>query len=219
MKKLIALLPLLGTVLFLNAQVNTKSMVMSQGNHPALAVFIKSTDTKTVEEAWNKFIKKYKGKTKELKKNSEFFTDDAEIKDMSSNTVDVYAKVLKKEDGSELLVWFDLGGAYLSAATHPDRYPVAMTMLENFRLSISRTAMEEEIKVQEAALKKLNGELSGLEKEESGAEADIVKYEKKIEEAKQKIAEVQADQKTKEVEIESQQRLIKDLKGKLNALK
>ena len=53
MKKLIALLPLLGTVLFLNAQVNTKSMVMSQGNHPALAVFIKSTDTKTVEEAWN----------------------------------------------------------------------------------------------------------------------------------------------------------------------
>ncbi len=219
MKKIICFLPLFCAALFISAQVQNQSMVMSKGNNPSVKILLENTDTKTVEDAWSKYIKKYKGKTKEMKKTKEFFTDDAEIKDMSSNTVDVYAKVMKKENDSELVVWFDLGGAFLSSQNHPDRYPVAVGMLEKFQLSVSRTAMEDAIKVQEGLLKKMNNDLDGLKKEESNQESDIAKYEKKIEEAKQKIVEAQAAQKTKSSEIEDQQRMIKDMKGKLNALK
>ncbi len=219
MKKIICFLPLFCAALFISAQVQNQSMVMSKGNNPSLKILLENTDTKTVEDAWSKYIKKYKGKTKEMKKTKEFFTDDAEIKDMSSNTVDVYAKVMKKENDSELVVWFDLGGAFLSSQNHPDRYPVAVSILEKFQLSVSRTAMEDAIKAQEGLLKKMNNDLDGLKKEESNQESDIVKYEKKIEEAKQKIVEAQAAQKAKSSEIEDQQRMIKDMKGKLNALK
>jgi hypothetical protein len=88
---------------------------MSEGSFNAIVLELPATSADKVEDAWKSFMKKYKGKTKYSKKNKEFFTDDTEIKGMSDNTIDVYAKVEDRGDaGSELVVWFNLGVTYLS---------------------------------------------------------------------------------------------------------
>ena len=127
--------------------------------------------------------------------------------------------MVEKNEDTELLIWFDLGGAYLSAKSHPDRYPAAVALLEKFELSVSTAAVEMQIKEQEDALKKMNNELESLKKEQSSAEADIEKYEKKIEAAKQNIKESITSQEKKSSEIGGQEKVIEELKNKLKSLK
>lgn len=219
MKKLIFLLSLTFLFTSLQAQIQQGRHTMSKGAQEAFVVSLKSTNKKEVEDAWSKYVKNYKGKTKKDKKTGEIFSDNAEMDKVSNNTIDVYAKVIEKNEDADLLVWFDLGGAFLNATTHPDRFPAAKAILEKFELSVSTTAVELQIKTQEDALKKMNNELEGFQKDQSDSEADIAKYEKKIEEARQKIKESITAQEMKSSEITGQTKVVKELKDKLKGLK
>ncbi len=219
MKKLLFILPLAFLSNFLFAQVQHGPAMMSKGTNEAINLPLKQTNKKDVEAAWTKFIKDYKGKTKKDKKSGEIFSDDAKITDMSGNTVDVYSKVMERNEDTELLVWFDLGGAYLSKATHPDAFTVATKMLKEFELTVSTAALEEQIKEQEGVIKKMNNDLEGLKKDQTDAEAAIKKFEEKIEEAKAKIEASKTAQKTKADEIVGQKDVLNKLQTKLNAVK
>ncbi len=219
MKKLLFILPLAFLSTFLFAQVQHGPAMMSKGNNEALNLPLKKTNKKEVEAAWTKYIKEYKGKTKKDKKTGEIFSDNAKITDMTGNTVDVYSKVMERNEDTELLVWFDLGGAYLSSATHPDAYAIAVKMLEDFELTVSTAALEEQIDDQEGVIKKMNNDLDALKKDQTDAEAAIEKYEQKIVEAKQKIEEAIAAQKVKADEIVGQKDVLNKLQTKLNSVK
>lgn len=219
MKKLIFIIPLLFTFSLIYGQVHPAATLMSQGNNEALILPLKKTSKKQVEDAWTKFIKNYKGKTKKDKKSGEIFSDNAMIKEVSDNTIDVYAKVIEKNEDTDLVVWFNLGGAYLNPVAHGDQYAAATQMLENFQLTVSTAALEEQIKEQEGLLKKMGNDLDGLKKDQTNAEDDIKKYEKKIEEARKAIEESLAAQKAKENEIDGQKKVIEELSTKLKSIK
>lgn len=66
---------------------------MSKGNANALIVNLPNTSYKQVNKLWNKYLKNFKGKMKYNRKIDEYFSDNAEIKDMSENAVDIISKI------------------------------------------------------------------------------------------------------------------------------
>lgn len=215
MKSLIATMILSACFLFSQAQIQEVVQNMSQGSKNGLSVNLTSTDVKTVEAAWTKFLKDYKGKTKKNKKSNEVFTDNAEIKKMSSNTVDVYAQAVDNGEDVNFTVWFDLGGAYVSANSHPDAFTYSKQMLSDFSKTVSSAAIEVEVKMEEDVYKKLESEMKSLEKEMKNYEDEITKCEQKIEAAKANIAENKTAQAVKVKELEVQKDKLEAAQEKL----
>ncbi len=221
MKKvtLVLLMMAFGVMAVFAQEVKEGSAAMKSGNNNAFAIELKQTAKKDVEKSWTKFIKNYKGKAKFDKKSDFVFADDSEIKDMSSNTVDVYANVKQTGANTILTVWFDLGGAFLNSEMHGDKVPVAKEMLLNFAGTVSTAALEEEIKEEEKKLKDLQGDQKKLVKDKEGYEKEIEKCEQKIVEAKNSIAQNLEDQKSKETEIQSQMKVVNELLERLKKIK
>lgn len=200
------------------AQVIENQVPMSQGNKNSFMIELADQQAKDIEKAWTKYLKKFDGKTKKDKKSGEYLSDNAEIKNMSDNTVDIYSKVIQRGTNCQLIVWFDLGGAFLNSRTHPDAFAAAKELLYEFDLSTKITATKDDLKQEESRLKKLNKELKGLEKDKKGYENDIEKYQKRIAEAKQKIKENIAKQESKNGEIKRQDGKVKEVQTKLKKL-
>lgn len=201
--KILKLIIILITITFnqLGAQDITEMMLpMSDGNKNALILTLPKTDAKEVEKTWLKFLKDYDGKTKKNKKTNEIFTDNAFIETMSKNTVDIYTLVKSKNEGSELIVWFDLGGAYLSSGTHLSQYQVAKEMLERYAKTISVTIAEETLKTEKAALEKEEEKLAKLDKSEADMKKSIEEYQAKIKELE---AEIQKNDETRKAQIKA----------------
>ena len=187
-----------------------------KGEYNAFYVdLIHDSDAKEVEKEWKSFIKSYKGKTKKVKKSDDFMTDDATIPDMSENTVDIISRADKNGNQVRFIVWYNLGGAYLSTAMHPDRAVVAEKMLQDFALTREKAAVERKLQDEEKKLKGLSGDLKDMVKDKEGLESDIKKYEEKIEEARTKISENLKAQEAKQGEINAQKGVIEGVKTEL----
>lgn len=220
MKKVTLLLTFMTfSIVAMFAQVREGSASMSKGSENAFSLELRSTNQKDVEKAWEKYIKGYKGKVKKDKKSGELFSDDSQIKDLSSNTVDVYATIVPSGDNTILTVWYDMGGAFLNSEMHGDKVPLAEKMLNDFALSVSTAQVEEQLKEEEKILKDLEKDQKGLEKDKSSLEDDIKKFEQKIVEAKEAIVSNLENQKNKQVEIETQKKVVSGIQATLKKLK
>ncbi len=218
MKQLLFLLVFvfIGSTTF--AQVNEGLRTMPKGKNNAMSIMLKKTNKKEVEKAWGKYIDDYKGKTKFDKKKGLTFTDNAEIEDMSDNTVDIYAQVVAQGADTELVVWYDLGGAYLASGEHAKGYGKANAMLIEFAEQVSTAAVEELLAEEEEKLKKLEKDKDDLAKDKEGYENEIKKCEEKIAEAKKDISENESAQDAKDGEIDAQQKVINDIKTRLKKI-
>lgn len=206
--------------------IREETRPMTRGSFNALTIELPGTDIKEIQKSWRKFSGDYKAKTSFDKKSGELFTDNATIKEMSENTVDIHAKVEQTTTGTQLSVWFNLGGAYLSSAQFSDKYPAGEKMLKDFARSISGDLLEAEIKAQEKLLGNLEDDLKKLEKEKSSLEKEIKNQEENIKKAQEAIVKAQEglgenskNQGTKNQEISTQQKTVEDLKAELKALK
>ena len=208
-------------------QIEEQTRSMSKGSYNALVVDLPQSSYKKVQKMWKKYAKNYRGKLKYDRKTNEYFLDNAEIKDMSDNTIDIIAKITEKgENGSEMTVWFNLGVTYLSSEEHPQRYPIAEAMLSNFSLQVSADWLKELLKIEEAKLEDMNEELTILEKEKVNEEENIkkqeeiiVKAEEDIKDSEKNIEKNLEDQDKQEVVIKDQEKVIEVIKKKLEKLK
>jgi hypothetical protein len=225
MKKITILSIAFMFVAFFSTQVSAQEVVevkegMSEGTNNALALELPKTDAKTVEKAWTKYLKDLDGKTKKKnKKTGEIFTDNAQIETMSKNTIDIYSKVQSKGEGSRLVVWFDLGGAFLESATHPDQHAIASEMLNDFSANISIAKAEGVLKVEESALDKEEDKLKKLDKDNANMKEKIEDYKKKIKELEAEIVDNEAKRKGQAKNVETQKgktetarKIVKDMK-------
>lgn len=211
----------------IQATVHEETRVMSQGSKECLVLDLPGTTPKNVEHAWKSFMKDYKGKTDFEKKTGEFFSDDVTIKDLSPNTVDVYAKIVAKGDmATEVTVWYNVGLDYLSSAKYPTNYPAAEKMLKAFTKMVSLEMIENELKEQEKKLKEYEAQLKELEKAKASREADIAKYQATIAEMNANIEKANADisknvtdQGTKNGEITTQKQVVDSVKQRLEQVK
>ena len=175
-----------------------------------------SRDQKPQKRIWSKMMKQYSGKVKKV--NGEVFADNVDIPEMSENTVDVYAHLYDNPVDLELIVWFDLGGAYLHSEMHPDRHRVAEHMLTEFTRDVKMELVNRELKLEESELKKIVKDLNGLERDNGNLEEDIAKFELKIEEAKAEIASNKEVIESKKKEIEAQEKVVGDVQAQMENL-
>ncbi|MBN2681227.1 MAG: hypothetical protein JXR58_01855 [Bacteroidales bacterium] len=208
---------IIGVVLFLSfncfsqkkIEVEENSYSFSAGRENALTVTVYESNKDDVEKAWKKFIKNYKGKVSSKK---EIFADDCEIKDVSPNTVDVYAAFEVNKDGDvTVYVGFDLGGAYLSSSSHPDKYKAAKKIVREFGVSATKDAIAEKLKEAEKVMKKLESDKEKLVKENETLHKNIEGWEKDIEKAKSDIKTNEGNQQDKTKEIETQQKVLEEI--------
>ncbi len=186
----------------------------------ALTIGLPNVDAKKAESVWQGYVKQFKASsTKKDKKSSVYFSDDANISQISSNTVDLYARFEDGKNGTVATVWFDLGGAYLASETHGDTYQQAEDLLKDFAIAINRSLAEDNVVAQEKIQKNLEKELDKLQK-------DNKKYNDKMEEAKKVISEMEAsilqnekDQENKQTEIENQRKEVEKAKDKVKEFK
>ncbi|MCB0643710.1 MAG: hypothetical protein KDC44_18815 [Phaeodactylibacter sp.] len=200
------------------AQVTETSAAMNLGVNDALVLTLKSTDAKMAEGLWDKFMKQYKAKTKAVKKSDELFSDDAEIEAISTNTIDVYALFKQVGADAQVVVWYNLGGAYLSSKAHPDRFPAAKAMLMNFSKEVEKETVQVKLKDEEAALKDLQKVLEDQQKTQSKEEEKIEDYKKKIAEAEAAIQESIRAQKAQQEVIDTQRKKIEETKAYLKKI-
>lgn len=195
-------------------QITEGQSYMSVGTFNSLTIVLPEGSEKDAPKEWVKFFKKY-GKTKKNRKTDEYFTDNAKILEMSSNSVDVYTKF----NGNTMTIWFDLGGAYLSSMEHPDGYAVGEQILMDFELHLKVLMVEDELKAEEKALKSLENDQEKLVKNKATLEQNIEDWKAKIAQAEADIEQNIADQEAKTEEIGQQKTIIQQVKERLAELK
>ncbi|MEM6320547.1 MAG: hypothetical protein AAF960_22955 [Bacteroidota bacterium] len=215
MKKVTLLVALAFVLSNVYGQVKEAKRFMSQGQNNALVVSLQKSDKEEVEKEWLRIVKEFGGKTKKITKTGEIFTDNADIPAMSRNTVDIYALVEERGPDAELVVWFDLGGAFLSSDMHTTRFPYAEKLLNDMSLKVSEAAMEEELAKQETQLVSLSEKLKELNTEKGEITNEIMKYVDKITEAKNKIEAVDAQLKSTQQRYSSQEKAVETAKNRL----
>jgi len=211
------------TLLSLNIYSQNKITVeetnanFDNGKHNALKVTIFEAKQKNVEKAWKSLMKSYNAKVN-MKKT--IFADNATIKDMSENTIDIYATTKETKDGDVILyVAFDLGGAYLSSSEHSEKFKVAKKIIHKFAVNVTKDALKDKIKDAEKLLSQKEKDQKNLEKEKENLEKDIENYKNKIEKAKNDIKDNEKKQADKKKEIESQKAVLNTLTEKEKAVK
>ena len=210
-----------------NPVIKEETKANSNGSFNALTIEMPGTSAKEVSKVWSRFVKKYKGRYKYEKKTNEHFLDDATIKKMSENTVDVTMKVEERgNEGAVVSVWFNLGVSYLSSKDFGDRYPAGEQFLMDFAKDVTSDMIEEELKAAEKLLKDLEDQLKKLEKDKNGLEKDIVNYEETIKKMENNIKEANEDIKENEeaqvkstAEIEAQVKVVDEIKARLENVK
>jgi len=202
---------------------------MSRGNVSAFVMELpgKVTAIKSVRKEWLDFVKSYKGKTSYNKKIDEVFTDNAFVKGMSENTVDISAKVVSKDEGTlELVVWYNLGVSYLSSQEHAAGVPVAAEMLKEFSKRVYANLLEEQLDAEQKALKLMNSGLKSIQKEATGFDKSIKNYGEQIKEIETKIVAVKEkeainteEQAKQKAIIDTQDKKIEDMKREIDSMK
>jgi hypothetical protein len=155
------------------------------------------------------------------KKSNEWLADDAKLETISENTVDVYTKFSENLSGhvTDVTFWFDLGGAFLSTANHPDKVVFAHQLMNRYGNMVTEVLIEEELKMQDKRLKELDGDLDKLVKVNED-------YHKKIDDAQAIIDEMNKsieinlnEQGVKKKSIEDQRATIDQVKDRLSKYK
>ncbi|MFK7796466.1 MAG: hypothetical protein AB8E82_03355 [Aureispira sp.] len=208
-------------------KVVEESRDMTKGTANALVVNLPNTNYKEVNKLWSKYLKSFRGRLKYNRRVGEYFSDNAEIKEMSDNAVDIISRVYDNGgEGTTIAVWFNLGVTYLSASKYPERYSVGEKILKDFSLLVSEDMIEAQLKEEEKEWSNMQSILKGYEKDQSSAESNIVKQKDIIAKAKASITASEKDVENSLANQEEQKGLLKEqakvietIKRKLKAVK
>ena len=164
-----------------------KESFTGTANENALVVRIYDSSADVIKNEWKRRMRwQHFGKIKET--GLEVFADDVKIKEVSSNTMDIYTMPVKNAKGFiEFRVGVDLGGAFLNKKQHPDKYKAMAEYLESFAREESRKGLQARIEKEEIKLTELKEEKSGYKSEIVGFEQEIAELEKQIQQIRDKI--------------------------------
>ncbi len=118
---------------------------------------------------------------------TEIFVDNATIKSVSANTIDIYGKFIINAAGYiEFKVAVNLGGVYLSKGKQPKKYAAMVDFMSKF-------AKEQTTKGLQGRILSEQDKLENLNKDKKGFQQDIVDYNEEIAELEQKILDAKSN--------------------------
>lgn len=191
---------------------------IADGRHNAFAINIYGADEKDIEKEWKRLMKDYDAEDVDRKK--EVIADDVTIKDISPNTVDVYAKV-EKEDGDKhrFIVAFNLGMTYLNSSEHSAAAKSAEKLLYEFAFEVSREALSDKLDDKKDELEDLQKDQEKLVKDKEKLQDDIEGWKKDIGKAEKDIEKNIKDQEEKKEAISNQQKEVEKAEKRIKNLK
>lgn len=197
-----------GTIGTAQVRVETVSEKMSLGTNQGFKVWVEGADEKTATSVVRDWLKQY-GKVKKMK--DELVIDDAIVSELSDHPIDIFAYVKEENGGAAVYLFFNLGGAFLNPADHPEMSRTAEKMLEKLGKQIGIEEVNEMLYEAERELKELEQKKQQLLREKESLEKRIEDCQKTIEESKHKL-EVNAEEQKKTDElIKNQQAKIEEI--------
>src|SRR5690606_16233231 len=105
---------------------------MTLGTQPALTVMLPGASTKFAETAWKDYVKSY-GKLASVKKSKESVLAGIQILEISTTEkLNVYNLAEPSGNDAKMIVWFEMGDKFVSAAGTPEAYPGAVKFLQHY---------------------------------------------------------------------------------------
>ncbi len=195
----------------------TKTAI-STGTHHAFVIDIPKADIKSVEKQWIKLMKKKKAKP--VGDLNETIALNAKFKEISKETINVYAVFTVKGDGVSLTSLYDLGGSdgYLNSTDHPNKAKTITNMLNVFARQFAADAIKDDIKIHKQELKDFNKEAKKLEKTSKKLQDKLVELQKMVAIAEADIQNNQVKVDTNKQKIATKEQDIKNDKKKLKVL-
>jgi hypothetical protein len=188
---------------------------MNLGANNAVVLSLPQFDDKMADDVWKDYLKTFDGKTKRVRRSDESFTDDASIPYISASTLDLYSLVQESGSGSELVLWIDLGGAWLESSTNPEAYEGTLAFLDGYQKQLRVAYIEYELEVEEDELKDMEKDLSKLERDNEKLHQEIEDWRQKIAENEESIKQNVSEQETLKNTIEMQKEEIRKVNVKL----
>jgi len=194
------------------------------GKNPAMVVSIYDVSVDDVGSEWKSLMKNKKAK---VSMKDEVFADNAVISEINgNNTIDIYAKIEKVNDGeTKLTVAFDLGGAFLSSSVDKEKFSQAKKMVHDFAIKTTKEGIAGKRKAAEKELSSLKSDQKELEKKHEKLTSSVDDYKQKIEDYKQKIKEAEddkvknkAEQEKKKADIVVQSKTVEAITAKEKAV-
>jgi hypothetical protein len=223
MKKLLlttAVFLMIGSLVQIMAQVREQAKGMSMGTRNALVIEIPGVDDKLAETVWKDYTRDfYNSKTKWDRKKNEWVTADADIVSLGmGNDVSLYATIEEKKDNVIFSLWVDLGNSFVTSEDMPERYEEAEKLVMRYALELAQAKIKADIKEEEKNLEKMEDDLKKLLAAQERYEREIEKAKEAIKKAEENIVANKKDQVDQKDKIKEQQKLIEQIRKKLNDL-
>ena len=194
--------------------VDADEKPMSKGIFQGFSVTVEDADTKSVEREWQQFMKDYSGKSKRSRRSGEITTTGAAIGGLTGDVV-VYGSATDIGSSVRFTAWYETDAVFITA-NEVSEGEIINGIMERFIVHMKRVAIENELLMEEKALKEFQKDLKQAEKSEQRSHEEIARFEKKIAEAEASIEESVQMQVQKAAEIETQQRVIESVRVRLN---
>ena len=222
MRKLIMFFTLLFFTVLSNAQsdrVYEKKETMKAGTFDALVVDLPNTDEKVAARVWKSYIRGYGSKAKRVRKSKEVLSKDVIIAGINkSDPIEVFAKVVETNDGSELIAWFSMGEFFVSSGSFPSDYTAAQNFLNDYAHEVAKELVVIELEGEEKKFKKMEKEMKKLKKKNDGYHKDIERAKEAIAKAEKNIEENEREQKEQVSVMDEQSKVIQAIKDKLSEM-
>jgi DNA invertase Pin-like site-specific DNA recombinase len=202
-----------GTVCAQKIKAVESSEKIGSGKNNALVVSIYEASMDVIEKEWRSEMKGLRGKVSTA--GSDIFTDNAFLKSMGNNSVDIYARFEKVSDKeTKLIVGVDLGGAYMTSSQHGQAFGEMRDLVNAFALRVSKEAVMAQLKEAEKALEKIQKKQAGLIKTNEELKRDIESYKAKIQQAEREVDSNVKEQDATKKELEAQTKVVEAIREK-----
>lgn len=181
---------------------------MSKGNQPGIEIIIPHITEDNLEDAIKKVTKKFKGDREKVKRSNEIYLDDALIKEISENTIDIHQIIEKEGTGLRYTVFFNLGGAFLDSKLNAKKFAYAEEIVNRIALKASEIRIDDILKEEQDKLEDFEDDQKKLVKEKDNATEDIQDARDLIAKREKEIQDNIKMQASKTIEIEKQRKKV-----------
>lgn len=188
---------------------------LSEENIPALKVKIYQANIEDVIKEWGKLVVSEtdkKSRKKPIVSKNDYAIDSVSLSQISDKPINVTSIFSQHDWGVEMMTALKLNGSYLDS-TNKMVYQRASRFIRDFALSKYYDAVEVELSDEERELKALENRLDQLMKENTGLRKDISSYEQDIVDANEEIAIQKANREAKNMQIMEQESIITRVRG------
>ncbi len=223
MKKIAACFLIVFVLMTMNFASFAQKTIVNETNenlggsvNPAFTVFIENAEYKTVLKAWKALFEDHKGKI-ETSKN-DVNVSNAVFPLLSSTPVAVFSRILEDKTGVKITAAFTKEGQYVTGSRLPAETETVKKIIYDFAVSIKKKMIQEKLDGATKDLEKLQSKNEDLVNKKASLEKDIQNYNEKIKQAESDIQENIKQQAESKIKIESQTKVVEEIKAKLGSV-